>query len=315
MNKIDDILEQLKGQQPMIDDPDALTDRIMDSLPDQDEGAMQPKARTVHLWRWVAAAACILLIIGIGLHVQFEGASHPIAQSGRPSYSIEAPQSLNRGAPVTQSRRPNHSIGAPNHPIGHAQSVNRARPVVQSGTPNQSIGHAQSVNRARPVNQSGTLDSDPNLHYASYDLSKDTVPYQDPARVDDFIAKLAAYHNVKQGGLKCTNRADSNMVSTVYVFPDTKELDLFSRLLQVACCYSDETPGYFLNFSHQQFFFELKDVRRGLQYRWIAERVNGKILLYGTNAPLGTKESSACYQEYRDELMHINSINPKTKQI
>ena len=141
------------------------------------------------------------------------------------------------------------------------------------------------------------------------------MPYQDPARVDDFIAKLAAYHNVKQGGLKCTNRADSNMVSTVYVFPDTKELDLFSRLLQVACCYSDETPGYFLNFSHQQFFFELKDVRRGLQYRWIAERVNGKILLYGTNAPLGTKESSACYQEYRDELMHINSINPKTKQI
>ena len=33
MNKIDDILEQLKGQQPAIDDPDALTDRIMESLP------------------------------------------------------------------------------------------------------------------------------------------------------------------------------------------------------------------------------------------------------------------------------------------
>ena len=34
MNKTDDILERLRGQQPMIDDPDALTDRIMGSLPD-----------------------------------------------------------------------------------------------------------------------------------------------------------------------------------------------------------------------------------------------------------------------------------------
>ena len=82
-----------------------------------------------------------------------------------------------------------------------------------------------------------------------------------------------------------------------------------------ACWYSDETPGYLLNFSHQQFFFELKDMRKRLQYRWIAERVNGKILLYSTCAPLGTKESSTCYQEYRDELMHIKSINKKPRQI
>ena len=129
MNKIDDILEQLKGQQPMIDDPEALTDRIMDSLPDQDEDAMQPKARTVHMWRWVAAAACILLIIGIGLHLQFEGDSNPIAQSGTPNQSIE-----------------------------HVQSVNRARPVTQSGTPNQSIGHAQLINRPRSVTQSTTVN-------------------------------------------------------------------------------------------------------------------------------------------------------------
>ena len=141
------------------------------------------------------------------------------------------------------------------------------------------------------------------------------MPYQDPARVDSFIAKLAANYDVKQGELKCSQPAGSNVVSSVYVFPDNKEIDLFNRLLQVACCYKNETPGYFLNFSHQQFFFELKDMRKQLKYRWIAERVNGKILFYGTHAPLGTKESSACYQEYRDELMHINSINYKTKKI
>ncbi len=312
MNKIDDILEQLKGQQPMIDDPEALTDRIMDSLPDQDEGTMQPKARIVKMhWLWTAisAAACVAIALMLAWSKQgIEPQAPSLAQNtslrtdspnGTDSQSeqdrLTVRTNQTNDEPVKVSKKERNSVSA------NSQTLTKQPLVIQESAPISTVPYDEQ--------------DDPNLHYASYDLAKDTVPYQDPARVDDFIAKLAAYHNVKQGGLKCTNRADSNMVSTVYVFPDTKELDLFSRLLQVACCYSDETPGYFLNFSHQQFFFELKDVRRGLQYRWIAERVNGKILLYGTNAPLGTKESSACYQEYRDELMHINSINPKTKQI
>jgi hypothetical protein len=312
MNKIDDILEQLKGQQPVIDDPDALTDRIMSSLPDQDEDAMQPKARTVKMhWLWTAisAAACVAIALMLAWPKQgIEPQAPSLAQNtslrtdspnGTDSQSeqdrLTVRTNQTNDEPVKVSKKERNSVSA------NSQTLTKQPLVIQESAPISTVPYDEQ--------------DDPNLHYASYDLAKDTVPYQDPARVDDFIAKLAAYHNVKQGGLKCTNHADSNMVSTVYVFPDTKELDLFSRLLQVACCYSDETPGYFLNFSHQQFFFELKDLRRGLQYRWIAERVNGKILLYGTNAPLGTKESSACYQEYRDELMHINSINPKTKQI
>ena len=157
---------------------------------------------------------------------------------------------------------------------------------------------------------------DPNLHYAAHaPAEEEAVPYQDPARVDEFIEKMAAYHNVKEGELKCAAANDSNMVSRVYVFPDKKEIDVFGRMLQVACWFSDETPGYHLNFSHQQFFFELKDQRKQLQYRWIAERINGKILLYGTNAPIGAKTTSACYQEYRNELMHTNSIKLKTREI
>ena len=133
--------------------------------------------------------------------------------------------------------------------------------------------------------------------------------------MDGFIAKLAEYNNVKQGELTCSAPLDSNVVSAVYVFPDKKEIDVFKRLLQVACWYSDETPGYHLNFSHRQFFFELKDMRKQLQYRWIAERVNGKILLYRTCSPIDTNVSSACYQEYRDELMHTKSIHSKPKEI
>ena len=159
------------------------------------------------------------------------------------------------------------------------------------------------------------VDSDPDLHYAAADLTKDTIPYQDPARVDDYIFQLAEHHQVKQGQLTCSLPADSSVVSSVYVFPDKDEINLFSRLLQVACWYDSKTPGYHLNFSQEQFFFELKDLRRQLQYRWVAERINGRILFYSTHAPLGVKESSACYQEYRDELMFQHSINSKTKEI
>ena len=336
MNKIDDILEQLKGQQPVIDDPDALTDRIMASLPEQEAQPVaanaQPAAENaaetvaenaaetvelrwqnhrrqhVRLWGWLSIAASILLIIGIGAHYALDDSPRSVAQSTTVNQSIDHGQLSNRPRSVAQSNTSNQSIG-------RVQSLNRARPVAQSGMPNQSIGHAQSINRAHPVEEPATLDSDPNLHYASQDLTKDTVPYQNPARVDEFISQLADYHQVKQGQLTCSLPTDSSVVSSVYVFPDKDEINLFSRLLQVACWYDSKAPGYHLNFSQQQFFFELKDMRKQLQYRWIAERINGRILFYSTQAPIGVKESPACYQEYRNELMFPNSINIKTKKI
>ena len=53
----------------------------------------------------------------------------------------------------------------------------------------------------------------------------------------------------------------------------------------------------------------------GLQTSGVCERINGRILLYSTNAPIGAQTSAACYQEYRNELMHTNSINFKTREI
>ena len=268
----------------------------------------KPVGKTRRLWPWLSAAACILLIIGIGLHVQFSDWTRPVAQSSTLNQSIEHAQSINRARSVAQSSTLNQSIE-------HAQSINRGAPTHQSGRPNDPIEAPQPINRGAPVEKQVATDSDPDLHYAAADLTKDTIPYQDPAHVDDFIAKMAEYNKVKESELTCSTPLDSNVVSRVYVFPDKQEIDVFGRLLQVACSYSDATPGYHLYFSHLQFFFELQDVRKHLQYRWIAERVNGKILLYSTNAPLGVNTSSACYQEYRDELMNTKIINTKTKEI
>ena len=251
-----------------------------------------PMTRPVRRWWWVAAAASVLLIIGIGVTMMPIEARMPTAPK------VVAKMEPQQTSVVTTQEEP------------------REEKIVISQKNNQNKLHDSKQNQKTvPVIPTVEPEDDHHLHYASAELTKDTLPYQNPARVDEFIAKMAAYNHVKQGELECTQPAVSNVVSSVYVFPDNKEIDVFGRLLQVACCYSDETPGYLLSFSHQQFFFELKDMRQQLQYRWIAERVNGKILLYGTHAPLGTKESSACYQDYRDELMHTKSINKTPREI
>ena len=265
----------------------------------------KPVAKTRRLWAWLSAAACILIIIGIGLTM--------MPNDGEPTEPLLA----------TKTEQPKQGAlkVVQNQGVALLDSVQHHEPVPM--IPSQRA-ESQQVKSQEPVSEgSKAVQQDaepealyePNLHYASTDLTKDTIPYQDPARVDDFIAKLADNYNVKQGGLKCSESVESNVASTVYVFPDKKEIDVFGKLLQVACWYNSETPGYRLNFTNQQLFFELKDLRKQLQYRWIAERINGNILLYGTNAPIGVQASSTCFQEYRNELMHINCINTKNKKI
>ena len=262
-----------------------------------------PRVGRTRVLRWMAAAACLLVIVGVSLTMLHK------EKPAKPEQII-AQQTKPRPVPVKDTPTSNGENSQP-----QSQEV----PVQVKVTAPKQVAMKRQVakTKAEPMQETfiEEVADDPNLHYAAHDPAEETVPYQDPARVDEFIEKMAAYHNVKEGQLKCAAANDSNVVSRVYVFPDKKEVDVFGRLLQVACWYGDETPGYHLNFSHQQFFFELKDQRKQLQYRWIAERINGKILLYGTNAPVGAQTTSACYQEYRNELMHTNSIHLKTRKI
>ena len=240
-------------------------------------------------WRWMAAAACVLIIIGIGWALKERFPASELDAAG----SRDGLTALSE-APADQR------VGLTD--LSEAPADQRGSLTDFSEAP---ADPCEGIVLEEPA--------DPNLHYASNTtVEEDTVAYQDPARVDDFIAKLAEYHQVKEGELTCSATQDGSVVSRVYVFPDKQEIDLFGRLLQVACQYSDKTPGYVLYFSHQQFFFELKDIRKQLHYRWIAERINGKILLYSTCSPLGITVSSACYQDYCDQLMHTKSVHTKT---
>ena len=264
----------------------------------------KPVAKTRHLWRWVAAAACLLIIIGIGVTMLPQG-----GQPTEPMLAKTTEQPKQKALEVEQESE--------NQKESETKQPDVADPVRTPRTERRQTTNQASAGdglKAAP-REAEPQDDDPHIHYAAYELTKDTIPYQDPARVDDFIEKLAENYQVKQSELKCSLPVDSSVVSAVYVFPDKDEINLFGRLLQMACWYNNEMPGYHLNFSQQQFFFELKDMRRQLQYRWIAERINGRILFCSTRAPLGAKVSSACYQQYRDELMYQNSINIKNEEI
>ena len=291
----------------------------------QQTANQKAKASIVRMkWRWTAAAACLLLLVGTGTILLMKkgdtllvkGNDTTLLVAQKTAQPLPAPQGEGLGVGSVSSKplpavNAEKELQTPPRPTGTPPLEGRG-----VAAPSPSAAPSVESSPSAEVSDSSSLSAeDPNLHYASLETNTDTIPYQDPARVDEFIEKLAAYYEVKQGELECSQPVDSTVVSTVYVFPDKKEIDVFSRLLQVACCYSDETPGYLLNFSHLQFFFELKDMHKQLQYRWIAERVNGKILLYSTCAPIEVVVSSACYQEYRDELMHIKSIHSKPKEI
>lgn len=251
------------------------------------DGIMQeivPRRSRRPLWRWVAVAASLLLLIGIGVAL------------------VPFNKQTEAGSLIVQTVQPvrTDSTGTPSK-----QTVKSAQAVCTTTSPTPK---PVTITPKAPVDTVAvSLHTDPNLHYAAYSPEEDST-YQAPSRMVEFITKIADYNKVKAVPLMCSiGSDDSTAVSMAYVFEDKEELNLFGRLLQAACWYDSKTPGYLLNFSHQQFFFTLKDLRKNEKYLWIAERlIGGRILLFSTHSPIGADVSSVCYQNYREQLMHTN---------
>ena len=313
MNRIDDILEGLKGQQPMIDDPEALTDRIMDSLPDlepnqqeEDQQEDEGKARIVSFnWRWLAVAASILLIIGIGSTLWLKETPQPsvLADATITKPNPRDPQPTDTDTLEPRTSTPSTYVARKETLTTKPQKT--AEPQVE--VPQTQVSDHPNDHERADYLPLPTPDNEPQIHYAAVKSVVDTI-YKDPARMDEFIAKMADFNEVEGILLDCTGGApDSTVISKAYVFDDKEELNIFGRLLQVACWYDSKTPGYMLNFSHQQLFFTLKDMHKNQKYLWIAERIIGdRILLYCTHSPIETNVSSTCYQKYREQLTHSN---------
>lgn len=136
-------------------------------------------------------------------------------------------------------------------------------------------------------------------------MKEDT--YQSPADADAYICRLADYYQVNKEILNDESMADSSIVDCIYVFTDTKEIDLFNKLLQMAFWYDKDIPGYFLNFSCRQYLFKLKDVRTGMNYLWLAEKAGNSILVYLAHSPSETKLISRGYWNFRDTWVKKNN--------
>ena len=104
-----------------------------------------------HWWGWMsAAAACLLIAIGVGVYYEFNKAPHSIAKLSAPANKTECTQLSNQVHPIEQS-------SAPDEVIECTQSSNRGAPTKPSGRTNRAIGAHQSSNRARSTEISDTL--------------------------------------------------------------------------------------------------------------------------------------------------------------
>jgi hypothetical protein len=281
MNKTDDILNRLQqAQQPRLDNPDELTERIMSRLPDR--GRPRPQTGARRAWRYTAVgiAASVLLLIGVGVATQRQE-SHPTeliadnAEKGNHPVESVPTDAAKENAPIVLVPNDAAKEDAP------AESV--PSDTVKENAPSVKV-----------------LDA--NLHYAAYTETKDTSDYLPPTRVDEFVEKLATYHHINAVVL-----SDSATHSVAYVFPDNDKVRLFDRLLQVACTYSYDSPGYQMTISQQQLLFTLEDTQLSRRYLWLAERISGsRIILYATHASTGAAVSSEAYQEFRERTTHTN---------
>ena len=289
--------------------PADFMEKMQERMAQQNEPSMPDSTTKKKPWRWVAAAACLLILVGLGITIlpkdHAEQGKDIIAQTNNLQKTEE------KTVPKEQQAR---------HELTNEKQDTPLLPITSSevNTPVVAEAHLSSETspskETSPMKEASPSQENPaayrpaqetNLYYASQSLTDDST-YQAPSKMDEFITKIAEYNKVKAVPLDCiSDSEDNNIVNTAYVFQDTQELDLFGRLLQAACSYDSKTPGYLLNFSHQQFFFTLKDLRKGEKYLWIAERINGgRILLFTTHSPIETNVSSTCYQKYREQLTH-----------
>lgn len=305
MSDIDDILERLKSQKPVISDPEELTDRIMDSLPDISEATEPKRARLADMRWWMAVAVSLVVIIGIGAIWMFDS-GQPEPPQLAVARSVVAPTSSVVADLQSATKESGDSKSPAKKASGELRSPATTKANIEESKSSHLVANVSIKPEDKAERKSHTTVA-PNLHYAAYSPAEDST-YQAPSRMVEFITKIADYNKVKAVPLTCSiGSDDSTAVSMAYVFEDKEEFDLFGRLLQAACWYDSKTPGYLLNFSHQQFFFTLKDLRKNEKYLWIAERIIGdRILLFSSHSPIGADVSSVCFQNYREQLTHTN---------
>lgn len=162
MMKIDEILSRLQEQQPDVCNPDELTDRIMDSLPDLPTEQPKP-ARRIRLYiaSAIAAAASVLLLLT--LHYSEGPTSLEVVADLRQGVPTpgKAPADSREGIP-TPGKAPadlRERVPAPGKALADSREgvppPGKALADLREGVPTSveavQTEHAQQTNRAQPA--------------------------------------------------------------------------------------------------------------------------------------------------------------------
>lgn len=296
--------------------PADLGERLMQRVEAHEQNSKPRRARLYGVIGSIAASVVLMIMFGVGTH----------RHKPLPTGEKEQPVIVHKGGGTSLDNNVAHAEQCARQ---HAAGTKASQPVLTA------MAHAPLKHREADRTQTDkseaaeqTLQDAPTMvqpssvqhpidaqwHYASHVSSTDSS-YISPVRMDEYVRKLAAYNGVKPETLDCnTDSTHTASVCEAYVFPDTKEVDVFGRLLLAAIAYDDTMPGYLFNYTHQQIFFTLNDLRLRRRYLWIAERIAGdRILLYCANSPIGAEVPSECYQKFRNKL--TNTINPKTTKL
>lgn len=268
--------------------PSGLNERVM-------QQAAKPRHRS---FRWLSIAASIVAVCLLGytlyINIHQSEQEHAIAENDT---SKDTSLIASTATTQTQQEEPQTDVQEviqPSEPQLVAQVTTKQKQEPQK--PVQQIIAEDSLPVYMP-----TDEAEPTVQYASVAIETDTA-YKAPGKMDEFIEKMASYGRAEAGEIECLHSSDTLSTSTIYVFEEKQDVEVFDRLLRMAIWYDNTTPGYFLSFSQKQFLFELHDSRRGLKYLWLAERLQGDIiLLYSTHTPLGTPFNTSCYLEFRNK--------------
>ena len=281
-------------------------------------GKIDAEPKTVKMWRWVAAAACIALVAGIGTAILF--ADRTIQDKGMTA-RIEAEekaeiQELNTFVADTLTEpvdAPKPKMTAPEQKAKPAAKPKPAAEPQPSPNPNLRMERPQyAKNEPKTIaadtastNIAATEDA-ANTGYAEFQPKKDK-PNFTPALMDEFIEMMAGIQGVSRIKSGCSIANDTIFDESFYVFPVRKDYDVLEQIVWMASNYSNTTPGYNFNNTGRQILFSIDDEPNGLNYLWIIERIDdSKIMIYSVHAPIDIEYKSDCYQQFYDDLTFAN---------
>ncbi|MBR4264562.1 MAG: hypothetical protein IKQ46_00730 [Bacteroidales bacterium] len=277
-------LKNIEQKRQPVEVPDDFLDNVLDAI-EQDE-----KPKTVKLWRYVAVAAGIALIVCIGAAVFFHNDN-----GGNVSEQTVA-------SVTVEDTAANFAVEIPQQTVAEVVDT----PKIEPSKPEK---NKPSVKKTKPQKQPKVKEQQTVV--AENKLSEPEKKYIAPSKMDEAIMKMADFQHAEKQVFEC-NTDENDTKEILYVFDENDDFDLMGNLILSACHFDQTTSGYFLNYSQQKFFFSINDEKNGRNYTWIADCLsNGKTILYCANAPQGINSTSDCYISYINK-MSLKNMNTYT---